>query len=237
MSSQSKSLRLMSRIISKTFVSLIFLSFFQFFLPINYSFAEKSNINNYNQSTGTINEEFVRNFVQTTIDKTLDIVNSKQNELQKSQELQKIFEDCVDIDGMAKMAIGKTWINLSSTEQQQYLQSYKSFLIKTFIPKFKDYNSQKITITKINQIDTKKFVVAMQIVNNSSSASYSNNANKINVIYRILAIDGPKNLKILKIRDIAIEEMSLMRTQREDFANTINTKGIDGLISALKSKT
>lgn len=203
--------------------------------PVNLAFAAPKNAVDSGGASKGVGEEYVRNFVQVTIDKTLNIVNSKQTEAQKSTELRQVFEQCVDIDVMAKMALGKRWVSLTAAQRQEYLAAYRNYLIKTFVPKFKDYNSQKILINKINQVDDKKFVVSMQLVNADVAPSSVNNAKKINISYRIFAVPSAKGIE-LKIRDIVIEEMSLLRTQRDDFSSTVTTKGIDGLIATLQAK-
>ena len=53
----------------------------------------------------------------------------------------------------------------------------------------------------------------------------------INLDYRLRDTGGA-----YKITDITVEGVSLLNTQRSEFKSVVNSKGIDGLIEALKAQ-
>lgn len=194
-----------SFIFSVLFITLLFLGY-------NQSFAES-----YKSA-----EDFIANLSH----RTLQIIQSKDSENKKSVQLEKIFNDAVDVKWMAKFAIAKFWKSMSEKQKENYLKAYQYYLIKTYVPRFKEYNNQEIKIVGTKDIGNEQYIVSTQIVSMKGSEK-----NIINVGYRCKSSNG-----IYNIRDITGEDFSLLSTQRSEFSSIIAKNGIDKLIQILSEK-
>lgn len=179
-------------------------------------------VNSASAETSKSAEDFISN----VSDKTLKIIQSKSSENKKMKQLEDIFSDALDINWMAKFAIAKFWKNMSDEQKDQYLGAYKQYLIKTYVPKFKEYNNQVIKITGSKDIGNGQYQVMTQIV-----ATKGSDKTTINISYRCKADNGK-----FKIRDITGEDFSLLSTQRSEFASIIEKGGIEKLIKSLETK-
>ena len=165
-------------------------------------------------------------FISTISEKCLNIIKSKITEDKKTKQLEGIFIDVVDIDWMAKFAIAKFWKTMSDDEKDQYLSAYKQYLIKTYVPKFKEYNNQSIKITGSKDIGNAQYQVMTQIITTKDSDKLT-----LNISYRC-----KKNNDKFKIRDITGEDFSLLSTQRSEFSAIIEKGGVEKLIKNLENK-
>ena len=161
-------------------------------------------------------------FISSVSDRTLKIIQSKGSEDKKTTQLERVFIESVDINWMAKFAIAKFWKNMSDGQKDQYLSAYQVYLIKTYVPKFKEYNNQVVKITGSKDIGNGQYQVMTQIISDKTT---------LNISYRCKEDAGK-----FKIRDITGEDFSLLSTQRSEFTAIIEKGGVDKLIKTLENK-
>ena len=165
-------------------------------------------------------------FISTLSSETLNIIKSRETEEKKSKKLEAIFDESVDSDWMAKFAIARFWKTMTDQEKKDYLNAYKHYLLKTYIPRFKEYNNQIIKIVNTKDMGNGQYMVSTQIITHKGTEKQT-----INIGYRCKQ-DG----NTFKIRDIVGEDFSLLATQRSEFSSVIANSGIKELIKTLIAK-
>ena len=176
----------------------------------------------------SIADEFqdIRTFVNGLSSDVINIAaNDKTTDSDKYKELAKIFLKTVDINWMARFAIGRHWKNFSDTQKKAYIQAYRRFILSVYIPKFKSYNEQVFKITSISNLPRNQFLVSIDIIPSNKKDPV------IKMDYRVRQIKGA-----FKIRDIIAEKVSLITAQRSDFTSFVTKEGIDQLIKSLHDK-
>ena len=172
-------------------------------------------------------KDSIRLFIDNNAKKVLDVLSSHDNDNQKKEKLSILFHKIVDADWMAKFAVAKNWLAMTETQQQEYLVVYKSYITKSYVKRFTEYNGQKYSIASITKLNIpNQFLVVTEIIN-SNPSKYA-----IEVSYRIKIKDNE-----MHVIDIIGEGISLLATQRADFSSIISSKGINGFIKALKEKS
>lgn len=162
-------------------------------------------------------------FVSHLIDKVLKIVKDKDRSTEeKEAELVSIFNEAVDAEWMGRFALGKYWRTLTSQQQKDYLDSYRDFLVYSYVPRFREYSDHSVTITGTRQ-ENSDYTVETIIESNGDAP--------VKVDYR-LAAHGKK----LKIIDINAEGVSLITTQRSEFASVISRESVDAFIEKITSR-
>ena len=192
-------------------ISFIF-CLFLLIAPINKTFAE-----------GADNEK-VTQFVQAVSDDVIKILNAGGSSEAIKENLTNKFKNTVDINWIAKFVVGKHWKDFSDTEQQSYLESYKKFIIASYVPVFKSYNGQKLKILGVKYIGSGYYIVKTSIVKENSTVEYI-------VEYRIKDLKGT-----YMVRDIIAEGVSLISTQRSEFGSLISAQGLNTLNNQLLEK-
>lgn len=142
----------------------------------------------------------------------------------KEAKLQSLFKECVDVDWIGKFVLGKYWRNASEAQQQRYLANYGGFLIKSYTSKFKEYTgSETYKILASKTDDQGRTVVTMELVRPGEAS--------VMVDYKLR-----KEGKDLRVFDIVVEGVSLLTTQRSEFASVVSRKGLDYLIDQLQKR-
>jgi len=168
----------------------------------------------------------VTDFVENNADKVIEIMETKEDLEKKSALLTKIFEEVMDIDWMGRFVLGSAWNSLSANVKNDYLKSYRKYLVKSYVPKFRKFNGQKFKILGVKDIGNSQYIVSCEIMEKNDAATY-------NVQYRIKKLDSG----LFKVRDIIAEDVSLITTERSDFSSTISSDGMAKLIEQLQDKT
>lgn len=172
------------------------------------------------------NNTDARTFVKSTSDRVISVITGSGSSSSKEDKLDDIFVEVMDIDWIAKFVLGKYWNTLDDAKKTRYLKHYREYLIASYVPLFKDYNGQKMDIKDIKTIKQSQYLVVTDIEpSDPQSASYR-------VEYRVFFNEGN-----FKVRDIIAEGISMITTQRSDFASILNTSGFDSLIQKLNDKS
>lgn len=162
-------------------------------------------------------------FVDGFANKVLAIVSSESaSRSEKQQKIETLFSDKVDIDFIAKFVLGPSWRTATPAQQKDYVGAYKPFILKNYSGRLTKYSGQTYTL-KNARTDGDTAYVTM-VINDPAGQN-------VTLDYRLRDAGGS-----FKIVDITVEGVSLLNTQRSEFKSVVNSKGIDGLIEALKAQ-
>ena len=163
-----------------------------------------------------------KNFVDGLAKQVLAIVKSDLDKPTEAQKIEALFSDKVDINFIAKFALGKYSREATDAQRTAYIAAYKPFILKSYASRLTRYSGETYSLKQARP-DGDATIVTMVITDPQGQT--------INVDYRLESIEGS-----YKIVDIIVEGVSLLNTQRSEFASIIDSKGLDGLIDALKAK-
>ena len=170
-----------------------------------------------------INEEDATFFVEDIGNQAIKILKIPVDDKEKRKvELQTLLEDKFAMPFIAKLILGKkTFKNISKEKFDSYSQAFKLHIVNIYSSQLGTYNGQKFTVksTEIKKKDA--------FVNSTIAAA---DLPTINILWRVR--DFKSGLKVI---DIALEGVSLLRTKRNDFMAILESQGIDGLIITLNS--
>lgn len=164
-------------------------------------------------------------FIKKISNKVIHLIEDEDvNELMKKKQLSKIFEESVDTKWISKFVMGKHWRDTSDLQKKVYLELHRKFLINSYVPKFRNYANQKVRFKKFYDEGNNEYLIETEIVQTDGTA--------IEVDYKVRK---NKNNEY-KIFDVIAEGVSLITTQRSEFASILSRKGVDYLIKRLKAK-
>lgn len=167
--------------------------------------------------------EAAKAFVDGFASKVLAIVsNSSGSRSDKQAQIETLFSDKVDIDYIAKFVLGPSWRTATPAQQKEYVAAYKPFILKNYSGRLTKYSGQTYTLKGARSEGDTAYVT--MLINDPDGQN-------ITLDYRLRDAGGA-----FKITDITVEGVSLLNTQRSEFKSVVNSKGIDGLIEALKKQ-
>lgn len=164
-------------------------------------------------------------FISKVSDDVLKVMETAQlSSEQKEEKLTVLFKTTVDTDWIAKFVLGQYWRSASLEQQNKYKGLHKQYLIKNYVPKFKEYSNQKVKIGAVQDQGDEEYLVETVIS--------SPDGPDVNVDYKVRKQkDGT-----FKIFDVIAEGVSMITTQRSEFGSILSRKGIDYLIEQLQAK-
>ena len=172
-------------------------------------------------SSGNISSKFI-NIITS---KATNILSSEETKENKIEQLIKIGEESVDIDGIGFYTLGKHRKNLSENQKEEYKRIFREYFLKSFSNRLVEYTEAKIVVISEDIKNEKYTIVKSKLLATSSRP-------EVSIDWRVYTKDPVKPL----VRDLIIEGLSLARTQREEFNSIIsnNNGDINALLSSLE---
>jgi len=152
------------------------------------------------------------------------IFNDKSLNLEsRLKKLNDISQNYLDLDALAGYTLGDYRDKATSAEKDSFNKLFREYFIKNMSSKLNDFADQELKILDSKKINENNIIVSTKIFSKKD-------AQEINVDWRIYS----KESKLLA-RDLVVEGLSLARTQREEFASIIASRGFAGVINALET--
>ena len=131
-------------------------------------------------------------------------------------ELKLIAKDTVDIKGIGLYTLGSFRKNLSESQKNEYSSLFENYFLKTFSSRLSEYTNPKIEVTDKKVLNKNYTIVNSVLVGTSERPEFK-------IDWRIYT----KNPDNPLIRDLIIEGLSLVRTQKEEFSSILNSNNGD----------
>ena len=152
------------------------------------------------------------------------IFNDKSlNTDSRLKRLNDLSQSYLDLDALAGYTLGDYRDKATASEKDNFNKLFREYFIKNMSSKLNDFADQELKILDSKKINENNIIVSTKIFSKKD-------AQEIKVDWRIYT----KESKFLA-RDLVVEGLSLARTQKEEFASIIASKGFVGLINALEN--
>ena len=159
-------------------------------------------------------------FVQSTVNRASEALSGKYSKEEKINKLKFIASETVDIDGIGRYTLGSYRNEITQDELIEYKLLFREYFLKSFSSRLAEYSNPEIEVVSKKKLGKNYTMVSSILVSTEQRP-------EVKIDWRIYTKD-PENLKI---RDLIIEGLSLVRTQREEFSSIIQSN--DGDINAL----
>jgi phospholipid transport system substrate-binding protein len=159
-------------------------------------------------------------FVQSTVNRAAKTLGGNLTKKERIEKLKIIAKETVDIKGIGLYSLGSYRKNLNNEQKKEYEKVFREYFLKSFSSRLAEYSNPKIEVNSKKVINKNYTMVKSTLVTTDTRP-------EVKIDWRVYTKD-PKNLLI---RDLIIEGLSLVRTQKEEFASIINSN--DGEIDVL----
>ncbi len=171
-------------------------------------------------AAGTLDDAIT--FVQNLGDNAIEVLKAPDSTPEKRRvKFQEILDRDFAVNTIGRFALGRYWRAASPEQRQEYLRLFRLFILNTYASRLDGYSGQSFTVVKAHPIDDKDTLV--------NTAISQTNAEPLRVDYRVRTRQGDH-----KIVDVFVEGISLITTQRSEFASIINREGFDGLLELMR---
>ena len=159
-------------------------------------------------------------FIENVTQKASKILVKNLNKEEKTAQLISLAEESVDIRGIGMYTLGKHRKMISKEQKEEYEKLFRKYFLKSFSSRLSEYSDPKINVLSQNVINKNYTIVSSILVADEKRP-------EIKIDWRVYTKIPEKPL----IRDLIIEGLSLVRTQREEFNSVIQSN--DGDINVL----
>jgi phospholipid transport system substrate-binding protein len=130
----------------------------------------------------------------------------------------------VDFDRMTRLTVGKPWRTATPAQRSAIMDQFRLLLMRTYAGALKRVSDEKIRLKPSRVTDIgDDVIVRTEIV--------ASQGEPIQIDYRVEKADGD-----WKIFDMNILGVWLVENYKNEFRDTLNQSGVDGLIQALTEK-
>ena len=134
------------------------------------------------------------------------------------KKLEAIVTKAVDLEGMAKSALGKNWAETPPAKQKKFLEAFKSRFRKATGEQLDQYRSTSIKYFPERKEDDDTYVPTEVLVKGEPT----------HIDYRM-----QRQGETWRIVDIVVDDVSTVENYRSSFNRIIKKEGMDGLIARL----
>ena len=190
-------------------------AFINFVIYIFLSFSLIFNAN-------ALNESSAKDFVVAIGNQAIKILKIPVDDKEKRKsELQNLLQEKFDMILIAKVILGKEISkNINNDKLNTFAEILETHIVNVYSSQLGTYKGQKFNV---NSTDIKKKDAFVYSTIESPEYPITN------IVWRVRERSNE-----LKVIDMQVEGVSLLRTKKNDFAMILNRSGIDGLIDILK---
>lgn len=180
----------------------------------------------YANATVAEQQEVKNNFL-TKIERVIEVVQDKKiDAAQRNSKIVEMLTPMFDFTLMAKLSLGNEWKKLSSSDQKSFVSLYVNRMKRSYSEKIDAYSDEKVEITQINQPKSNRIELITNLLSNEES---------LEIVYKYYKPKTPKNGKEnWLIYDVVILGVSILKTDKAQFREFLQTKTIQELMVQLK---
>ncbi|MGM0584871.1 MAG: MlaC/ttg2D family ABC transporter substrate-binding protein [Pseudomonadota bacterium] len=172
-----------------------------------------------------LTEEEAREFVRRVAAEVTELVQSGGSAQEQAKRFTGIFTRYADADQVARFVMGRTWRTMTEDQQARFRDAFVDYVGRVYASLLEDYEGQTLEVNGAKDFGQKGILVT----------SIARGAGVENSEVEWLISDrgggGPK------VIDITAEGVSLLQSQRQEFAAILDRRGgdVDAFISDLSS--
>ncbi|MDW3096227.1 MAG: ABC transporter substrate-binding protein [Gammaproteobacteria bacterium] len=166
--------------------------------------------------------------VEQTSTELLQIIN-EQSERIKNEEgyvnsvINELILPVIDLQSMGKLILGKHWKTASDEQRSQFIEQFKSMLIRTYAKSVADFGHAKVTVfpPKGEQKGKRHRVKSHLDIGSGTPL-------QVDYVFR-------RKDDSWKVFDLVVDGLSLIKNFRTSFSQEISETSLDALIKRLES--
>ena len=145
---------------------------------------------------------------------------------ERTNEFRRILTAGFDMHLIGRYVLGRYWRRASPVERSEYSALFQEYIVLTYANQLSQYNGQTLKIKSAREDGEADVIVRSEITQAGGPP--------IRVDWRVRSKD-----ETFKVIDVVVEGISMVITQRDQFASVIERAGgkVESLLVELRSRT
>ncbi len=163
-------------------------------------------------------------FIQGLADEAISVLSDRRGTIdEREQKFRTVLRDHFAMKKIGRFAAGKYWREMSNDQKHQYQKLFEEWILKTYSIRFGGYSGETVNVLRTIKAGATDVFVRTRID--------SSKRRSLKVDWRVRRIDDR-----FKIIDVVVEGVSMLVTQKAEFSAVLRQRGVDGLITILRSQ-
>jgi phospholipid transport system substrate-binding protein len=171
-------------------------------------------------------EEVVRRLV----DQVWQLLAERGVEQVSDQDLHSVLDEGTDLSLLGRLVLGRYWRDANPRQRTEYLRLFRHYMLRTFVQRLRQYAGadldqpgERFQIIASRPVGERDILVQSRVAPPTSQP--------LRVDWRLRERPGEP-----VIIDLIVEGISLLVTQRSEFAAVLERSGVDGLLTELRAR-
>lgn len=173
--------------------------------------------------------ELKEHFLNKINEVVLIVEDKNLSKNDRNSNIVKSLTPMFDFELMAKLSLGNTWKQLATDEKNRFVELYVERMKQSYSAKIDAYKNEKVEVKKIEQPQENRIALITDLVSNEQ---------KLEIVYKYYKPkDKINNKDRWLIYDVEILGVSILKTDKAQFKEFLQTKSIAELMDALAKQS
>ena len=165
-------------------------------------------------------------FMNTLWDRAVEVLNNKTDPGMREARFRELFHTDFDCPGIARFVLGRYWRAASEEEQHEFVKLFEDYVVFVYTARLSNFGGEALKV-RGSHSDGDGVIVSTDVISPGC-------ASPLKIDWRLVTDNGS-----YKISDVIVEGVSMMVTQRSEFASVVQRNGgqVRGLIAMMRQKT
>jgi phospholipid transport system substrate-binding protein len=165
-------------------------------------------------------------FMNQLWDRAVEVLNKKSDPALRQERFRQLFHADFDCPGIARFVLGRYWRDASEEEQKDFVKLFEEYVVFVYTARLSNFGGQDFKI-RGSRSDGDGVVVSTDVFSPGGSSP-------LKIDWRLVSDNGT-----YKINDVIVEGVSMLVTQRSEFASVVQRNGgqVRGLLAMMREKT
>jgi len=165
-------------------------------------------------------------FMNQLWDRAVEVLNKKSDPALRQERFRQLFHADFDCPGIARFVLGRYWRDASEEEQRDFVKLFEEYVVFVYTARLSNFGGQDFKI-RGSRSDGDGVMVSTDVFSPGGSSP-------LKIDWRLVSDNGA-----YKINDVIVEGVSMLVTQRSEFASIVQRNGgqVRGLLAMMREKT
>ncbi len=142
----------------------------------------------------------------------------------RSTRFRNLLSEAFDLPFISRFVLGRYWKQATPEQRSSYLAQFSEYVLQTYSARLGGYAGDALTILSERPAGSRDVLVSTRIERPSGPPIEAD---------WLVRTTGERN----RIIDVRVEGVSMLFSQRAEFAAVIQRRGIEGLIEVMRART
>ena len=165
-------------------------------------------------------------FMNQLWDRAVEVLNKKSDPALRQERFRQLFHADFDCPGIARFVLGRYWRDASEEEQRDFVKLFEEYVVFVYTARLSNFGGQDFKV-RGSRSDGDGVMVSTDVFSPGGSSP-------LKIDWRLVSENGT-----YKINDVIVEGVSMLVTQRSEFASVVQRNGgqVRGVLAMMREKT